>query len=53
MYSYLTRALRDRATDGMAYFHRFLHGDEWVAGIASAEDMPATLCGPFSRERKQ
>ena len=51
MYSYPTRALRDRATDAMAFFHWHLHAEEWVAGLANAEDMPATLCGPFSRER--
>ena len=51
MYSYPTRALRDRATDAMAFFHWRLHDEEWVTGLANAEDMPATLCGPFSRER--
>jgi hypothetical protein len=35
----------------MAFFHWHLHEEEWVAGLANAKDMPATLCGPFSRER--
>jgi hypothetical protein len=46
-YRYPTAAMRERATDGLAFFHWELAQADWVAGITSAEDMPGHLRGPY------
>jgi hypothetical protein len=45
MYSYPTRALRDRATDAMAFFHWRLHDEEWVTGLATPRTCPPRCAG--------
>ncbi len=42
---------RDRRTDETAFFYWKNHGEEWVKGIDSYEQMPANLRGPFSWKR--
>lgn len=50
-YRFPTRAMRDAATDELAFFH-WRHEDEpWVSGIERLQDAPAELRGPYSRVR--
>ena len=46
-----TRQERDRKTDETAFFYWKNHGEEWVDGIDSHEQMPPRLRGPFSWRR--
>ena len=50
-YRYPTRALRDAATDAMAFVHWQHRGEPWVAGVADAAHAPAHLRGRFSWNR--
>jgi hypothetical protein len=50
-YSFPTQELRDSATDEIAFFYWEHEGESWVAGITSADQMPAYLRGPYSHER--
>lgn len=50
-YRYPMRAMRDQATDQLAWFHWEHQGEEWVRGVANAGAMPAKLRGPFSWQR--
>jgi hypothetical protein len=51
VYSYPSRALRDAATDCLAFWHWLHAGESWVDGIATVDDAPAHLRGPFSWDR--
>jgi hypothetical protein len=46
-----TREDRDRRTDEVAFFYWKNHGEEWVDGIDSHEQMPPNLRGRFSWKR--
>jgi hypothetical protein len=51
MEKFSTREERDRKTDEIAFFYWKNHEEEWVNGIASHEQMPPALRGPFSWQR--
>jgi len=51
VYRYPTRALRDAATDQIAFWHWRERGAPWVAGIADAAHAPAHLRGAYSSKR--
>jgi hypothetical protein len=51
IWKFPTREVRDGMTDGTAFFYWKNHEEEWVDGIDSYEQMPPTLCGPFSWAR--
>ena len=46
-----TREERDRKTDETAFFYWKNHGEDWVRGIDSHEQIPPKLRGPFSWAR--
>lgn len=51
LYEYPSAELRDAAIDAIAFFHWSSNGEAWTAGISTADEMPARLCGPFSLQR--
>jgi hypothetical protein len=51
IYRYATARERNRAIDGLAFFHWRALSESWVEGIESAKDMPMKLCGPYSSKR--
>lgn len=51
VYRYLTRELRDAATDCLALWHWKHDGEDWVDGVESIDATPDRLRGPFSQKR--
>jgi len=50
-YRYPARALRDIATDYLAFVHWKDAGESWVDAVENVDLAPAHLRGPFSSER--
>jgi hypothetical protein len=48
-----SRQERDRRTDQIAFFYWKQAEESWVGGIASHEQMPEHLRGPFTRARHE
>lgn len=51
VYRFPNRELRNAAIDAIAFFHWKHQDEDWVKGIATAQDMPPKLRGPFSWKR--
>jgi hypothetical protein len=51
VYRYVTRELRDTATDYVAFWHWKNAGEPWVDAIENVDVAPAYLRGPFSLHR--